>query len=136
MNCHLKKFQCSRSGLSLLEVVLAIAILGISMVAIVELLNVGYRAAISGRLRTEAALLCDAKMSEIAAGVLPVQSSGMSSLPENPNWNFAVDVQPSVQLGLLSVTVTVQQSLNSASPISMSVVRFMPDPDFNPDEVP
>ncbi|MBX3416073.1 MAG: prepilin-type N-terminal cleavage/methylation domain-containing protein [Pirellulaceae bacterium] len=125
-----------KSGLSLLEVVLAIAILGVSMVAIVELLNVGYRAAISGRLRTEAALLCDAKMAEIAAGALAVQSSGMSSMPENPNWNFSVDVQPSIQLGLLTVTVTVRQSSNSTAPISMSIVRFMPDPDFNPDEAP
>ncbi len=123
-----------RCGLSLLEVVLAIAILGIAMVAIVELLNIGYRAAISSRLRTEAALLCDSKMAEVAAGVLPVQGASLTTLPENPKWNYSIDVQPSSQLGLLTVTVTVRQATDAAVPISMSVVRLMPDPDFDPSE--
>lgn len=123
-----------RRGLSLLEVVLAIAILGIAMVAIVELLNIGYRAAISSRLRTEAALLCDSKMAEVAAGVLPVQGMSLTTLPENPTWNYSIDVQPSSQLGLLTVTVTVRQATNTAVPVSMSVVRLMPDPDFDPSE--
>jgi type II secretion system protein I len=123
-----------RRGLSLLEVVLAIAILGMSMVTIVQLLNIGYRGALSSRARTEAALLCDSKMAELAAGVLSLESTSASAVAENPNWVYSVDVQPSSQLGLLVVTVTVKQATNSLAPISMSIVRFMPDPDYDPTE--
>ncbi|MFN9877063.1 MAG: hypothetical protein ACK557_01175, partial [Planctomycetota bacterium] len=47
----------ARTGLSLLEVLLAIAILGGAMIVITQLLNLGYRSAIEARMRTEAALL-------------------------------------------------------------------------------
>lgn len=124
----------SRHGLSLLEVVLAIAILGVSMVAIVGLLNVGYRSAASSRARTEAAIHCDTKMAEVAAGVLSLDSVSGSTISDAPNWVYSVDVQPASQLGLLVVTVTVKQSNNSISPVSMSIVRFMPDPDYDPNE--
>ncbi|MEQ1904187.1 MAG: hypothetical protein ABL888_08395 [Pirellulaceae bacterium] len=126
--------RVSRHGLSLLEVVLAIAILGMSMVTIVQLLNIGYRGAMSSRARTEAALLCDSKMAELAAGVLSLESKSAAAVAENPNWIYSVDVQPSSQLGLLVVTVTVKQATNSLAPVSMSIVRFMPDPDYDPTE--
>ncbi len=46
---------------------------------------------------------------------------------------YSVDVQQAGQLGLLMVMVTVEQTPNSASnPISMSVVRLMPDPEYDP----
>ena len=57
----------------------------------------------------------------------------LEQIEENPDWMYSVDVQQSGQLGLLMVMVTVEQTPNSASnPISMSVVRLMPDPEYDP----
>lgn len=124
-----------RRGLTLLEVVLAVAILGFSLAAISQLMWIGYRSATDARARTEMVLLCDTKMAEVAAGVLPLASVGGQPIPEATDWLYFVDVQNSLQLGLLSVTVTIAQAPEtSATPISMSIVRFMPDPDYDPSE--
>ena len=64
-----------RSGLSLLEVILSIAILGMALIVIGELIRIGFRSATSARVRSEAQMACDTKMSEIVAGVLPLEST-------------------------------------------------------------
>ena len=123
----------ARTGLSLLEVLLAIAILGGAMIVITQLLNLGYRSAIEARMRTEAALLCDTKMAELAAGVLPLSGTSGEAIEENPNWNYSVSVENASQVGLLAVTVTVaQNNVGNQTPMSLSIVRLMPDPDYDP----
>lgn len=127
--------RCRRGGLSLLEVILSIAILGGAMVVIGHLFNLGYRSALQVRIRSDANLLCDSKMAELAAGVLPAQSTGNQSIAGSPGWNYSIDIQPSLQPGLLTATVTVEQNAETSStPTSMSIVRFLPDPDYDPDE--
>ena len=138
------KFRCSvgsrasrsrRKGLSLLEVILAIAILGSAMAVIGNLFFLGYRSALQTRLRSDANILADTKMAELAAGVIPVESVGNQAIEENPLWSYSVDVGSSDQLGLLTATVTVTQTDAAAAvPISLSIVRFVPDPDYDPAE--
>lgn len=126
-------FQPPRRAFSLLEVLLAIAILGGAMVVISQLLSLGYRAAIESRLRTDAALLCDAKMAELAAGALPLSSTSGELIQENPQWNYSVSVENASQVGLLAVTVTVaQNNTGNMNPMSLSIVRLMPDPEYDP----
>ncbi len=122
----------NRRGLSLLEVILAIAILGGSMAVIFELVRIGVISAIETRVRSEANILCDAKMAEVSAGVIELKPIAATIIAESPTWMYSVDVRESPgQLGLLVVTVTVEQA-QVANPISMSIVRFMPDPDYEP----
>lgn len=123
----------AHSGLSLLEVLLAIAILGGAMIVITQLLNLGYRSAVEARMRTEAALLCDTKMAELAAGVLPLSGTSGEAIEENPNWNYSVSIENASQVGLLAVTVTVSQNnVANQTPMSLSIVRLMPDPEYDP----
>lgn len=122
-----------RSGMSLLEVLLSIAILGTSLVIVGQLIGNGYRSANEARLRSAAAIHCDAIMAEIAAGSLPVGGSG-GPVPGSDEWEYSVSSQPGVQPGLLSVTVTVTQSTGVNNPLQLSVVRFMPDPDYEPED--
>ncbi len=122
-----------RGGLSLLEVLLSIAILGGSLLVIGNLVGHGYRAATEARLRSEATILCDTKMAEISAGVLDLESVSDVAIEENQEWEYSVDVEPSNQTGLLIATVTVRQSpAVAANPLSLSLVRFIPDPDYDP----
>ncbi len=133
----------NRNGLSLLEVILSIAILGVSMAAIGNLFNLGLRHARQAQLRSDANILCDTKMAELVAGVIPAESTGNQTIAENPNWDYSIDIQNSEQVGLLIATVTVNQvsSQNGAptsglsgNPVSLSIVRFLPDPDYEPEE--
>lgn len=132
---RLSRQSATRSGLSLLEVILSIAILGGAMVMIGQLYHLGYRSAMQARLRNDANIIVDAKMAELAAGVLPLESSGNSEIAENPGWSYSVDLQSSLQLGLFMATVTVSYSNDSSNiPTTLSVVRFIPDPDYEPEE--
>jgi type II secretion system protein I len=122
--------------MSLLEVIFSIAILGVAMLAITNLLNIGYRSAMSARLRSDAALLCDSKMAEVAAGVLDLSSTSYQQIQGSPEWVYSVDVQSTDIAGLLSVLVTVTQADASIQrPVNISIMRFMPDPDYEPEEV-
>lgn len=121
----------SRNGLSLLEVILSIALLGMAMVIINQLIGIGYRSASEVRIYTDASILVDSKMAEVASGVLELEQVSGVSIDTDPDWAYSVSIEESDQIGLLSVTVTVEQT-NIANPVSLSVVRFMPDPDYDP----
>lgn len=130
----LAHFTTQRNGLSLLEVILSIAILGASMVVISQLFNLGLRNAHQARLRSESNILCDSKMAELAAGVLPLETTGTQTITENSAWNYSIDVESSAHPGLLVATVTVTQSeQQTLQPVSLSIVRFLPDPDYEPE---
>lgn len=132
-SCPQRHQRATRRGLSLLEVILSIAILGGSMVMIGQLYFLGYRSALQTRFRSEANMLADAKMAELAGGVLPLESGG-GPIEDSENWTYAVKVEASLQPGLLLATVTVQRDEESAIPISVSLARFLPDPDYEPEE--
>lgn len=127
------KKTTSRSGLSLLEVILSLAILGVAMVAIGHLFNLGFRSAADVQLRSEANMIADSTMAEVAAGVLEFGASG-GSVESNPLWKYEIDSQDSSQPGLKSVTVRVSLEDNTNSNISVSLVRLMVDPDFEPEQ--
>lgn len=118
----------SRRGLSLIEVVFAITILGMSLAVIGQLFQLGMRSGRKAEILSQAYVLCDSKMAEIASGLLPLEATSGSAIPENPLWRYSVSIEPSNQIGLLIVEVEVEQV--NDNPISFSVVRFMPDPDF------
>ena len=125
----------SRRGLSLLEVILSIAILGGSMVVIGNLYHLGYRSATQVRLRNEANILADSKMAELAAGVLEIESTGDTPIETSPGWTYSIDIEPSLQAGLFMATVIVRRDQESnVLPVGVSIRRFIPDPDYEPEE--
>ena len=123
-----------RRGLSLLEVIVAASILGLAMAVLTNFVHLGAMNASQSKWISEAQILCDTKMAEISAGVLPLQNNGGSTIPEDPQWIYSVEVQSSNIDGLLSVTVTVQRA-DAGSTILMPVtlMRLMPDPDYQPE---
>jgi len=124
-----------REGLSLLEVLLAIAILGGALAVIGQLVGLGYHHALQARLRSDGNVYCDTKMAEVAAGVLPLEAVSQQTLDENPDWVYSVSIEASDQPGLLVVTVTAHPSQQrTRMPIIITATRFMPDPDYEPEE--
>jgi type II secretion system protein I len=124
-----------RAGLSLLEVMLALAILGGSLAVIGELMRFGMRNAEAARDLSTAQVFCEAKVNEIAAGLLPPQSISNTPIEEAANleaaglWLYSVDVQQVDQQGLIAVTVSVFQDPNlKMRPVEFSLARWMIDP--------
>ena len=121
----------SRAGLSLLEVILSLSILGVSMVAVGHLFNLGFRSATDVQLRSEANMIADTTMAEIAAGVIDI-SAGGGAVEGNPEWQYEVNSEQSEQPGLLSVSLRVSRENDPDNNVSVSLVRFVPDPNFEP----
>ena len=119
----------------MLEVILAIAILGMALVVIGELLRVGFRSAADAQQRSEAQMACDSKMAEVVSGVLPLESVSGGKIEEFDGWEYDVMVDDGQFDGLLQVKVTVRQVGVQGNSITFEVTRFVPDPDYDPDEL-
>ncbi len=124
-----------RHGLSLLEVMLALAILGGAIAVIGELMRFGMHNAESARDLSIAQVFCETKINEIAAGLLPPQPitntpiEEIASLEADGLWLYSVEVQQIDQQGLIAVKVTVTQDPNlKMRPVDFSLVRWMIDP--------
>ncbi|GIW92305.1 MAG: hypothetical protein KatS3mg110_0346 [Pirellulaceae bacterium] len=120
----------NRDGLSLLEVILAIAILGGAMAAIGVCVRVGTQAALDARELTMAQLLCESKLAEISSGLLPAMAVSETPVEVAPDWLYSVDVQPGLQDGMLLVAVTVQRDPQySSRPVGVTLFRWLIDPE-------
>jgi len=123
----------ARPGFTLLEVLLALAILTVAFAVLGELARLGMRNARIARDKTQAELLCQSKMAEIAAGVTlpdPVQGVPLESVGDvaGPGWLYSVDIGATEQDGLMAVRVTVAQDLPpEGRPVQFSLVRWMLD---------
>ena len=120
-----------RRGLSLLEVLLALAILGGALAAIGELMRSGSRAAEQSRDLTTAQLLSETVMSEITAGLLPVQATNATPVDDPQHaqdWSYSIQIEQIDQEGLIAVWVTVRQNRETARPMQYTLVRWMIDP--------
>lgn len=119
----------ARRGLSLLEVILAIAIFGTSLAIIGELVRIGSNSAAAARDLSDGQRLCSNLMNEIAAGVLPPTAVSQTSCLEDATWLYSVAADATEIEGLLAVTVTVEQDPQFYSrPHSVTLVRWVADP--------
>jgi prepilin-type N-terminal cleavage/methylation domain-containing protein len=129
-------------GFSLLEVLLALAILVGALAAIGTLVDLGMRHARASRELTQAQLLCESKLNEIAAGITiaevvslapldnAVQVEGEEAgITEAPEWLYSVEVLDArPEFGLAAVRVTVTQDGNVVpDPVSYSLMRWVTD---------
>lgn len=123
-----------RSGLSLLEVLLAIAILGGALVVLSELVRIGARSSREARELTVAQLLCEAKLAELElAGTAP-QTATKQPCETNPDWVYSVEVQPSDLEGLMYVMVRVEEAAPaSPRPLEFTLARWLLDPSLEAD---
>ena len=101
----------SRRGLTLLEMLLAAAILAMSLAVLARQNGVGVRAALRSQLETDAAVLCQSQLNRLLMQNVPVDT-----IPERPladagseshRWMWSVRVEQSSMPELQLITVTV-----------------------------
>lgn len=116
--------------MTLLEVILAIAILGGALAVLGELVRVGTRSARGARVHFTAQLLAESLIGQITSGITPAEPiSGIIQQFGGLRWQYQVQIAQVDQQGLLAVAVTVREDVEPAQPaVSFMLVRWMIDP--------
>lgn len=126
-----------RAAFSLLEVILALAILTLAIVVLGELSRLGMRSAARARDMTQAQLLCESKMAQISSGMIwPETEIGVPFEPEDlidpydsVRWLYSIERGDSGEDGVIAVRVTVSQDLPAQKrPVRFALVRWIADP--------
>ena len=121
-----------RDGITLLEVILAIAILGSSMAMIAELVRVGGVSAARARDYTNAQLICESKLNELIAGAIPIAATTQQQVEDIgllDLWYYSVVVTALDTEGLVAVQVLVEKGVEQGQrPVTFSLLRWMVDP--------
>ncbi|MFH1921985.1 MAG: hypothetical protein ABIP48_19135 [Planctomycetota bacterium] len=128
--------RARRSGFSLLEVIMAAAILLGSLVVLGQLATVGRMHAHDADELTTAQVLSQSKLNEILAGVELLRSVEDQALLEAPGWVYSVEVESLDRLGLASLRVTVSEDLSELDedgeqrpPKRFTLTRWVRDPE-------
>ncbi|HVX59139.1 MAG TPA: prepilin-type N-terminal cleavage/methylation domain-containing protein [Pirellulales bacterium] len=118
-----------RGGFSLLEVILALAILVAALAVLGELIRSGVRNAQMARDLSRAQVLCETKLSEVFAGVIPAEKTSNSAIAEAPGWQYSIERDASGPSGLIKVHVTVEQdAAQQRYPVKFTLAQWIRDP--------
>jgi type II secretion system protein I len=127
-----------KAGFTLLEVILALAILAGAIVVLGEAARMALRNAGIARDLAHAQLLCESKLAEIVTGITPAESTDQTPFDETTTdsieqdeapWVYTIETDDTDEPGLISVRVTVTRDMPPEKhPVQFSLVRWVPDP--------
>lgn len=135
----------SRStGFTLLEIILAIVILGVVVSILGEVGRGALRSARLARDTTQAELICESLMGMLRIGLIdledqtdvPLQNdypdtNAMSVARGEVLWNYSVEIYSVEESGMLEVAITVRQNKPEQDrPVACRMVRWMIDPEY------
>jgi prepilin-type N-terminal cleavage/methylation domain-containing protein len=117
------------SGFTLIEVILALVILGGALAIFGEVMQLANTSAVDAQVETQAQLLASSVMDEIIAGVQddsPVSRQALD-VPGTMRWLYSVETGTGDIEGVYPLTVTVEQDLEPRfNPVKFRLVRWMP----------
>jgi len=108
-----------RAGLSLIEVLIATAILMASAALLLDLAQVGQKHATSAEDKAVAQRICQSLLNEILVGARPLESVPVEPLPDEPGWAWSVELTPlearltDPQIAVVRVTALKEPLANS-----------------------
>lgn len=122
-----------RRGISLLEIILSIGIMGAAMAALSSVVMTGADAAIDGRDRVQAQLLCEQQLAQVLLnGVSPVPYADQPLAVPGSGSQFTatLEVQPAPLQGLLALRMTIKATESGATQpnVTVSMMRWWVDP--------
>lgn len=122
--------RTTRPGLSLLEVLVALAIFLISLIGIGRLITFAADRARDVEQQALAIQMCESKLAEAAAGVLTLGTSQPSTpFDEDPSWEWSMDCDQAANLpGLWNVTIHVTRARPDGSKVEVALSQMVLDP--------
>jgi general secretion pathway protein I len=118
----------TRPGLTLLEVVIALAIFLIALVPIWHLVTLGGEQALDVAHQAQASMLCQAKLDCVKVGAEPLNSSGTVDIGRDLTWNYTIESSPGEVENLYMVKVTVKVDRADGKTIEASLIQMVLDP--------
>lgn len=126
----------SRSGFSLFEVLLALALLAGAMTAIGQLLDNGVQASLRNQLQTEGLFICETKLTEYLINTTPPAASSAVDVPDAPGWKYSITATTGPRPDLMRVEVTAIHYTSDRTPrenMRVALVRLIRTPAQPPD---
>jgi general secretion pathway protein I len=117
-----------RQGLSLLEVLVALAVFLMALVALGTLSSMGGKRALNVDETNLATQICQSKMNEVMAGSIPVNGSSGGSVDEYPGWEWSMDSEAGAVTGLYTVTIRVTRQGSEGKSVGASLTQMVMDP--------
>ena len=115
-----------RRGLTLFEVVIALAIFMISVVGLTQLVNVGTENALNVQQQAEASQLCQSKLAEVIVGAETADSGEV--IQNGWTWQWKVEKNQAEIEGLFQVNVTLSYERQDGTIIRASLSQMVLDP--------
>ena len=126
-----KYLPVTTTGFSLLEVIIAMAILAGGIAILGQVIRIGTQSASDSRNLTTAQVLCESTMSELIARVLPLESVQRTPFETNSDWLYSVIIRSTEEEYLFFVQVIVEENIDTEQrPLSFTIQRWVLDPDL------
>jgi hypothetical protein len=121
----------TRAGFSLLEVILATALLMGCGIVLAELANIGREHARAAEQLAAAQLVCQSRLNAILCGAASVEDVEDQPLDELPGWLLSVDTRSVVVPGMVALRVTVAEEEDDQHRRSkqFSLIRWIRKPE-------
>ena len=117
-----------RLGFSLMEVIMASAILLGAVIVLTELASLGSRSARRAQSFAESQIFCQTKLNELVSGVSPIEPIERRLLEDSPDWFYSVESKSVPGRGLLKLQVTVwQENKSDKRDSQFSLSRWIAD---------
>ncbi len=117
-----------RRGLSLLEVLTALAIFLFSLIVISQLVGLAGDRALAVQQQGDAAQKCQSKLAEVVIGAVPLASQPDQPLDDDPDWMWSMTAEPADVANLWSVNVRVYRQQSDGTQVECSFSRLVFDP--------
>jgi len=137
MNQSLRK-PIRKRGLSLLEVMLALSILGVSTAILSQILQIGSDNGLRARRITQAQMLCESKMNEILLSSATTQNVSWTPMTigvADAEWYYQLQNISAEQKHLIGVVVSISdaQGIRQNNPPLARLVQWIVDPSLGLD---
>jgi len=132
-----------RSAISLMEVVLSLAILGVASAYLAQAMQLAAQNAVQAQRLAQAELVAESVMNQMIAGVIPAQPVGWTPYTNSTSsgkWNYCLTSVASETIGTIGLQVGVQEpiagTLTGMQPADLVANRWIIDPSLGLDVLP
>lgn len=118
-----------RRGMSILEVLLAMAIFLMSLIGLGQLLSICSDLALETEFTNRAQQLCWSKMGEFVSGALPMTSQGETPFEEDSAWSWSAECEADSTVTMLyTVTLHVTRKRADGTTFDATLRQMVIDP--------
>ncbi|MCL2004982.1 MAG: prepilin-type N-terminal cleavage/methylation domain-containing protein [Planctomycetaceae bacterium] len=116
-----------KTGFTLLEVLLAVAVLFIGLMAVFQTTRSALQTMNTAKELAEAQNACQALLNELLAQSAPIQADEGKAIERLPDWQIQVEIYPAPQTGLYVLHLSVLHGSEMQRDVKYQLVRWLPE---------